>query len=648
MLRLRIVCFIFGFFIVSVVIATPAPDCILLGPQPSFIIKFKNSPSDLLHSSQLNSSLLNRLSEFSQLQFTHSRAMAGGAYIIFFKPLNSFCYSQEQLTTIVAQIMQDSAVEYITPNRRAYLTMLDTRQWDMKVPALGGIDAVDAWTTTQGNSNVIVADLDTGVFLNNSLAPNLRSGVSFINNGNWAVGATPSCDFNVCEGSEHGTHTAGTIAASGVLAYDANIFGVAPAANLLPINVFTKFTGESECGTGIFSCLASNEADYLNAVYWLMGSTFSGLGPAPAVVAINMSFGANNAPCDQAQQDAFNLLVKHNITPVAAAGNSNIDMVNFSPANCSNVIAVGATGPTQLKANYSNWGSKVALAAPGGDATLRGLQTDEIYSTSDKTYEWMQGTSMATPHVTGLTALLYARDPTVTPTKVLQVMQSTATLFATGTSPRSCAAPTLCGAGIINANAAVAAISVPTLIWSPNFTVTALSGTSVQIDWDATSWSNQATTSIIYRVMLDSIAVSTCQNISVTTCVLTNITGGITAEHSFAVTATDYRQILTSAPQSGSFGNIFMAPTVTSATRNFVVPTHGWISYSDVGTYYPNNIYTIVGLPSGTTVTLDLIKKRFVIDNILTPQAATVYIRVNSLDGRTVNTATLRLPSIVG
>ncbi|MSP52788.1 MAG: hypothetical protein EXR81_00860, partial [Gammaproteobacteria bacterium] len=509
-LLLRIICLFFSLLISSTVMSAPGADCILLGSQPSFIIKLKNNPSNLLQSNSLSIAWLNHLSTVSQLKFTRSQAMAGGAYVVFFKPFapRETCYSIEQMSTILNLIKQDGSVEYVDPNQILHLTQkkaslptshlgsnLESIQWDMNVPGLGGIDALNAWNITQANSNVIVGVLDTGVFANASLDPNLRPGVTFNNNGQWSLGATPSCGVNECnDSSAHGTHTAGTVAASGALAYGHTIFGVAPAAKVLPINIFTKFTSEDDCGVGAAPCLGAYDVDYINAIYWLTGTAFNGLTSAPNVVAINMSFGGNNEVCGAAATVAFKLLQDHNITAIAAAGNNNSDMANFSPANCSDVIAVAATGATKLKAYYSNWGNTVAIAAPGGDLGI----DSGIYSTTAAAYAAYQGTSMAAPHIAGVAALLYAVDPTMTPARALQIMQNNVTAFATtADAMRTCAPAGRCGTGIINAATAVSAVTVPNIVWSPNFIITHLSTTSTKIGWSGASWSNQASTSIV-------------------------------------------------------------------------------------------------------------------------------------------------------
>jgi serine protease len=140
---------------------------------------------------------------------------------------------------------------------------------------------------------------------------------------------------------------------------------------------------------------------------------------------------------------------------VVAAGNWAIDASNVQPANCTGVITVAATNRTGGEAWYTDFGSTVEIAAPGGDTEV--TLTDGVLSTLNAgvsspgadIYEFYQGTSMATPHVTGIVALMLSRNPTLSPDQVLTILQQTARPF-----PAVCSG---CGAGIANAAAAVQA-----------------------------------------------------------------------------------------------------------------------------------------------------------------------------------------------
>lgn len=176
--------------------------------------------------------------------------------------------------------------------------------------------------------------------------------------------------------------------------------------------------------------------------------------PNPADV-INMSLGGSGS-CGSTTQSAIDSAVANGATVVVAAGNSDTNASNANPANCDNVVVVASVGPTGDKAYYSNYGSVVDVAAPGGDTS--GGSTDGVLSTlntgdttpASPTYAWYQGTSMAAPHVAGLAALLVDADPGLSPAEVEAAIVDNARAF-TGTCSQ-------CGSGIADAAATVSAV----------------------------------------------------------------------------------------------------------------------------------------------------------------------------------------------
>ncbi|HBY09361.1 MAG TPA: hypothetical protein DEH22_16865, partial [Chloroflexi bacterium] len=178
---------------------------------------------------------------------------------------------------------------------------------------------------------------------------------------------------------------------------------------------------------------------------------------------INMSLGGGGAcSSNPTYQSAINDAVAAGTTVVVAAGNNNADASNYSPASCNGVITVAATNRDGSRAYYSNYGSVVEISAPGGaqsyandpNGVLSTLNTGTQGPVADS-YEYYQGTSMAAPHVAGIVSLLYSANPALTPAQVLSTLQSTVTAFPGG----STCTTLLCGSGIINAGAAVAAVS---------------------------------------------------------------------------------------------------------------------------------------------------------------------------------------------
>jgi len=355
----------------------------------------------------------------------------------------------------------DAAVEYAEPDRRMFplLTPDDssyTSQWDL-YDATGGIRAPTAWDLATG-SGVVVAVIDTGIRPHADLAGQTVAGYDMIvdtavsndgsardadpaDPGDWVAAGECGVGDPASNSSWHGTHVAGTIAAKTNNA--AGVAGIAFNAKVQPVRVLGKCGGYT--------------SDIADAIVWASGGSVSGV-PANATPArvINMSLGGSGA-CDTTSQTAITSAIARGTVVVVAAGNSNANAANFSPASCAGVVAVAATTRTGGRAYYSNFGSIVALAAPGGD--MRTNAANGILSTlnagttvpAGDTLAYYQGTSMASPHVAGVAALMISARPSATVAQVVAALKSSARPF-----PATCSQ---CGAGIVDAEAAVRAIT---------------------------------------------------------------------------------------------------------------------------------------------------------------------------------------------
>jgi serine protease len=350
----------------------------------------------------------------------------------------------------------DPNVEYAEPDRimRKVFTPNDSQynqQWHY-FEAAGGINAPPAWDKATG-TGVVVAVIDTGYRPHADLNANILPGYDFISDtavandgngrdssaldpGDWVdPGECGPGDPSSFEASSwHGTHVSGTIA--GVTNNSNGIAGVAFNARVVPARVLGK------CG-GFTS-------DIADAIIWTSGGTVNGVpvNANPARV-INLSLGGGGS-CGTTTQSAINSARGRGTAVIVAAGNSNANAANFSPANCSGVVTVAAVGRNGGKASYSNFGATVEVAAPGGSggssSVLSTLNTGQMGPGADS-YALYNGTSMATPHVAGVTALMLSAGSSLTPDQVTSILQSTARAF-----PAACSQ---CGSGIVNANAAV-------------------------------------------------------------------------------------------------------------------------------------------------------------------------------------------------
>jgi serine protease len=190
-------------------------------------------------------------------------------------------------------------------------------------------------------------------------------------------------------------------------------------------------------------------SDIADGVIWAAGGSVRGVPTnTSAAKVINLSLGGAGV-CDTTTQAAINKARSLGSVVIVAAGNSASDASQSTPASCSGVVTVAATGLAGGRAYYSNYGASVSLAAPGGDpsaAILSTVNAGTSVPTSDS-YAYYMGTSMATPHVSAVAALMLARNASLTPDQIGAMLKSTARAF-----PADCSG---CGAGIVDAYAAV-------------------------------------------------------------------------------------------------------------------------------------------------------------------------------------------------
>jgi subtilisin family serine protease len=189
-----------------------------------------------------------------------------------------------------------------------------------------------------------------------------------------------------CNG--HGTHVAGTVGGT--------VYGVAKNVELVAVRVL--------------SCSGSGSTSGVIAgVDWVAGQSYR-----PAVANMSLGGGASST-LDTAVRKAHNA----GVTMVVAAGNSNANACNYSPAREPTAITVGATTSSDARASYSNFGSCLDLFAPGSSITA-------AWHTSNTATNTISGTSMASPHVAGVAALLLQSSPSASPTQVASAIASSA------------------------------------------------------------------------------------------------------------------------------------------------------------------------------------------------------------------------------
>jgi serine protease len=338
----------------------------------------------------------------------------------------------------VEALRKNPRVRYAHPDWKAYATVFPndqyfSLQWHLGPPDSGGIHMQAAWELNPGGSpDVTVAVMDSGIAYEDygsfCQAPDFAEtqfvpGYDFVNN-----------DTHPNDDNSHGTHVAGTIAQS--TNNHIGTAGIAYNVMLMPLKVL------GADGSGYIS-------DIAEGIEWAADN---------GADVINMSFGTS-APWYYltALQNAVTYAYNNGVLLVASSGNNNGGTPLY-PANYPQVIAVGATLLDKSLASYSAIGNEVC--APGGtdqredlngdgyfDMVLQNTFEPETTNFCNFSYWFFSGTSMAAPHVSGLSALLFSANPDLTHEDVRQILRDTADQYGDAA----------CGYGFINAYTALQA-----------------------------------------------------------------------------------------------------------------------------------------------------------------------------------------------
>ncbi len=371
---------------------------------------------------------------------------------------------RSQAEALMRAIAIDPNVESVRVDRLMHKAalpndpVLSTHQMWHYGTGAGGARITSAWGAGASGTGVVVAVIDTGATHHADLEANLLPGYDFISDafvshratdervpGGWDIGdysAANECGTGApaSNSSWHGTHVSGTIAE--VTNNGQAGAGIAYNAKVVPVRVLGRCGGYT--------------SDINDAIVWAAGGHIEGVpdNANPAEV-INMSLGGAHE-CEADTQAAINTAVGLGTVVVVAAGNDNAPVTGHAPASCANVVTVGATGYSGQRAGYSNYGAGIDLAAPGGAGT-EGNPNGYIWSTlndgatvpGNDIMAGYTGTSMATPHVVGVVALMQSVAPQpLTPSQVEGLLKATARAFPVKQSQPN-------GAGILDAAAAV-------------------------------------------------------------------------------------------------------------------------------------------------------------------------------------------------
>lgn len=434
------------------------------------IIKYKQQTMSV-------TSLKSQIVKSTQLPVKELNPMANGAYSLILDSSNTSLSTVKNSDTsaqVIERLRKNPNVLYAVKDRIGYFKpvpeplvsknlselLSHDSQWDEFAPPAGimlesksGLrDGAWAYTSGASKKPIVVAVLDTGIALNDSLDNNLLKdknsqiwGWNFAGNNNNLTDETKSY---------HGTHVAGTIAG-----YGSVMSGIGDELKILTVKIPDQ--------TGMFY-----ESAVVNGIYWSVGEEVPGVPTNiyPAKV-LNMSFGVDLEPgkeidyCDEALQEAVFFARKKGAVLAVAAGNDNVWEHYNAPAVCNGTIKVASTGPEGLRSYFSNYGPSVTLAAPGGDkrygaagGILSTVNPGGGYNSSG--FDFYQGTSMATPHVAGVAGLIFAvSSKALKAEQVEQILYMTTHDFGKSSDEnKSCVGKKPCGHGILNAENAVKAV----------------------------------------------------------------------------------------------------------------------------------------------------------------------------------------------
>ena len=284
----------------------------------------------------------------------------------------------QNLQSAIANLQSHPLIEYASSNYYVFALVLPndpqyTAQWH-----LHRVAAKDGWDITTGDSSIVLAILDTGLDSDHAeFISKIFPGYDFVND-----------DPEPYDDNGHGTHVSGIAAAA--TNNSIGIAGVDWQTKIMPLKVLN----EQGTGTAFNVC---------EGIYW--AADFG-------AKVINLSLGSYSY--SPSYVDAINYARALGCMVIAAAGNDNTDDPVY-PGSLDNVICVAATNQHDEKAAFSNYGTYIDLSAPGVS----------ILSTLPRNqYTYYNGTSMATPLVSGLATLLFAANPLYTPVEIESLLMT--------------------------------------------------------------------------------------------------------------------------------------------------------------------------------------------------------------------------------
>ncbi|MBU0663448.1 MAG: S8 family serine peptidase [Proteobacteria bacterium] len=362
-----------------------------------------------------------QMSQIASAQESVLRGLAGH------KILNSYKF---RYTPYLSMTVDSAALDALLASPDVQQVQEDTLSaptLDLSVPRIG---ASTLHSSNIKGTGITIAVLDTGVdkthpFLSGSVVSEACYSTNYLPYSSTTIcpaGVTEStavdsampyggtCPTGECD---HGTHVAGIAGGRQSISGSPGP-GVAPEADIIAVQVFSRFDSEALCGVGKSPCALSYTTDQMKGLerIYALRDTYT-------IASVNMSLGGGqySSSCDtNSLKASIDNLRAAGIATIIASGNNGYCGYISAPACISSAISVGATTDTDAVASYSNSAAFISLLAPG--STINS-------SIPSSSYASWNGTSMATPHVTGAWALLKQQNPTTTVTEILNSFQST-------------------------------------------------------------------------------------------------------------------------------------------------------------------------------------------------------------------------------